>query len=126
MLDSRNSIDKVVTFHFTDDFIACLADYIDNHFVKQGVALSRLAIVFGGKRPALFLKRALAKRTKTSFISPCFFSIEEFIQYLISSKEVLRIATDLDVSFLIWQVARDRVPALLGERKTFADRKSVV
>ena len=44
-------------------------------------SIDRLAIVFGGKRPSLFVKRALSVKFKGSFIPPRFFSIDEFIAY---------------------------------------------
>ena len=42
---------RVHTISFTDPFIVRLADYIHEYYIKSGKDLSRLAIVFGGKRP---------------------------------------------------------------------------
>ncbi len=43
---------------------------------------SHFAIVFPGKRPSHFVRKALAERLKKSFIPPAIFSIDEFIEYL--------------------------------------------
>lgn len=48
-------------------------------------------IVFPGKRPSHFLRKALAQREKSSLIPPLIFSIDEFIDYIYEKKsEVLR------------------------------------
>ena len=59
--------DKIITFSFCDSFKDRLVDYIQTEYIQKGADLSRLAIVFGGKRPAMFIKRDLAKYFKRSF-----------------------------------------------------------
>ena len=70
-------MNNVITYPFTESFLDNLIDYIEENFVKKGKDLSRVAVVFGGKRPTLFLKRELAKRLGKGFYSPKFFSIDE-------------------------------------------------
>ena len=48
----------------------------------KGYDLSKIACVFGGKRPALFLRRAISKKLKKSFLPPKIFSIDEFIEHI--------------------------------------------
>jgi len=66
---------RIITYPFNEAFIDNLIEYIDENYLKPGKDISKLAIVFGGKRPALFLKRELAKKIKGSFYPPKFFTI---------------------------------------------------
>ena len=49
--------EKVHTFSFTESFISRLAEFFVRQYTDTGRDFSRLACVFPGKRPALFLKR---------------------------------------------------------------------
>ncbi len=55
---------KIITYSFCESFKDKLVEYIQTHYAGEGADLSRLAIVFGGKRPALFVKRELARTIK--------------------------------------------------------------
>ncbi len=60
-----------------------------------GVDYTRALVVFPGKRPSHFLRKALALEMKAGFIPPRTFSYDEFIQFL--SKEHLGLKSpDLD------------------------------
>ena len=74
---------KIITIPFTDDFIERLADYIDQEHACKDKDLRHLAVIFGGHRPSLFLKRALARRMKGPFYPPRFFTIDEWIKYIV-------------------------------------------
>lgn len=55
-------------------------------FILGGAAdLSQCAVVFPGKRPALYMRRALAELIRRPFYPPRFFSMEEFIRDLFRS-----------------------------------------
>ncbi|MGZ3613802.1 MAG: hypothetical protein ACXU9X_07890 [Thermodesulfobacteriota bacterium] len=43
---------------------------------------SRNLVIFPGKRPAHFLRKALADKEKSSFIPPLIFSMDEFIEHV--------------------------------------------
>lgn len=60
------------------DFIAELTDFI----LRDGRRLDDTAVVFPGKRPALYLRRKLAEKIGRPFYAPAFFSIETFIDYI--------------------------------------------
>ena len=110
----------IETLNFGQDFIEQLAVYVHEHYVLPGKDLSRLAIVFGGKRPSLFVKRALHQKIKTSFYSPHFFSMDEFIKYIVHKKEVLQTSVDLDQCYLLYHLAQKHAPQILAGRETFA------
>lgn len=79
-------MDKIVTYSLNEDFIENLVDSIEKNFLNNSPDISRLAFVFEGKRPALFLKKALSRRIGKSFFSPTFFSVDEFIQHTLLQK----------------------------------------
>jgi len=111
---------KIITFSFCESFIDNLTKYIDTNFLNSGQDLSRLAIVFGGKRPALFLKRELAKKIKKSFYPPKFFTIDEFIKDTARKNDSFSETQDLDSCYLIYKLAQQRTPQILKGRETFA------
>jgi len=113
-------MDKVFTFSFRDDFIKKLALFIGENYQIKDNDLSRLALVFGGKRPALFLKRELAGRFKKSFFPPMFFSMDEFVSYLVSKKGQYSKINEMDSCFLLYNLTREILPDMLKGRQTFS------
>lgn len=111
---------RILTIDFTKDFVDELASYVEREYLQHGRSLERLAIVFGGKRPAHFLKRALAGKIKKGFVPPKFFTIDEFMEELANQGGTLSAATDLDDRYEIYRLARDLAPELLEGRETFA------
>ncbi len=130
---------KIITVSFTENFLEKAADWlieqgsagssarlVEHRIRKSGlptgqpVDLSRFAVVFGGKRPALFLKRELARRIKGSFYPPQFFSIDDFIAYLAAKKEPFQSTQDLDTCYLLYRLAQEHTPQVLKGRETFA------
>jgi len=114
-------MDKINTYSFCENFIERLADQIYRDCLKNENDLSHLAIVFGGKRPALFLKRALAKRIKTNFYPPHFFTIDQLVTHIIQQHEHFLPTVDLDSSYLIYSIVKTKTPHLLKNRKSFAE-----
>lgn len=111
---------RVRTFSFTEPFIDHLADVMVNEYIKEGRDLSRVAIVFGGKRPALFLKKELACRISGGFVSPRFLTIDELIREAAFRKKDVQSVLDLDHSHMIYQLALEHAPQILKGRETFA------
>ncbi|MFH1062622.1 MAG: PD-(D/E)XK nuclease family protein [Candidatus Omnitrophota bacterium] len=110
---------KIETYHFKDDFIKKLAEYLKADFNANN-DLSRTAIVFGGKRPALFLKKALADIYNNSFIPPRFFSINEFMQYLAAKNKRISNIPELEAYFSIYSLAKAQVPNILKSYQSFS------
>lgn len=113
-------MDKVVAYDLSENFIRNLAGFVDENFIKKDKDISRLAFVFGGQRPALFLKRELSGRFHKSFLAPRFFSIDEFAEYVVSRKDMFSKISDLEASFIIYRLAREKTPAILKGKETFA------
>lgn len=111
---------KITTYSFRENFIPRLVDDLEENYLKKGVDLNRLAIVFGGRRPALFVKRELARRLKRNFFPPRFFTIDEFIACTVRKSEDFEGSRDLDQCYLLYNLAREQCPQLLKGRETFA------
>ena len=111
---------QITTLNFGENFIEQLVVYVEKNYSQKGKDLSRLAIVFGGKRPSLFVKRELSQRFGGSFYPPQFFSIDEFIGYVVRKKEVFQSGYDLDQCYLLYQLAKMSAPQILKGRETFA------
>ncbi|MFA5100947.1 MAG: hypothetical protein WC547_08710, partial [Candidatus Omnitrophota bacterium] len=112
-------MEKVITYSFQDDFIKKLAEFVDEHFLRAGADTGRLAFVFGGKRPALFLKKEFSQRLRKGFVSPRFFSMDEFVEYVCVQKNPYTKASDLDNCFAIYTLAREIDPRILMHREKF-------
>ena len=112
--------DKIITYSFCESFKENLIRYIQKEFIDTKADLSRLAVVFGGKRPALFLKRDLAGKLNKSFYPPAFFTIDEFIQYTVRKSVTFRQPQDMDNCFLLYKLAKKVTPRILEGRETFA------
>ena len=111
---------KNITYSLADNLIPKIASLIEKEFIEKGKDLSRLAIVFGGKRPSLFLKRELSKKIKKSFFPPAFFSIDEFVEYALSKKASIRRISELDACYIIYALAKKIAPEILKGNKNFS------
>lgn len=114
-------MDKIITYSFGEDFIGNLAYFVEENFLKKNKDISRLCFVFGGKRPALFLKKELANRMKKSFFPPNFFSMDEFIEYVTAKKELFSKITDMDACFIIYNLTKKISPDILIKREKFSE-----
>jgi RecB family exonuclease len=110
----------ITTLHFTDDFIAALADRLGGEAAARGGDLSRLAVVFGGRRPAMFLARELGRRIGGSFFPPRFFTMDGFMEHALRALSPRRTMPLLDAWHSIYLVARERAPGMLKGRETFS------
>jgi len=68
----------------------------------------------------LFLKRALSRKIKGSFIPPRIFSIDEFVDYIISDSSKAAKISDLDASYAVYSLAKKHIPGLLSGREEFS------
>jgi len=114
-------MEQVLTYHVTANLIDEIAGLLRSHFSAKNNDLSRVACVFGGKRPALFLNRALARAIHGSFIPPKTFSIDEFMQYLAGGNAPLTMVSELDACYTIYTLARRIAPQVLQGRGSFKD-----
>ena len=85
---------------------------------------SRSIIVFPGKRPAHFVRKAIADQLQGSFIPPHIFSIDSFIEYLVTKKlQVCRRALEgLDAVALLFDIHTTLPNHLGGDHFNSVDR----
>ncbi len=107
---------RIITIPFTENFITRLVEVIDNDYIKTGKDLTRVHIIFGGHRPALFLKKELSGHFKSAFYPPKILTIDEFI---ISVAPKRRMLADLDHCFLIFDLVKKYAPQILKGREGF-------
>jgi len=113
-------MNKIITCSLNENFIENLADFIEKNFLDNNADISRLAFVFEGKRPALFLKKALSKRMGESFFSPTFFSIDEFIQDTLAKKSHFTNIVNLESWHTIYTLAKKTAPEVVRGREQFS------
>jgi len=111
---------KIITVPFTEDFLPHVVDYVYRYYVEHGRDLSRLCLVFGGRRPELFIKKDLARRIGQAFLPPRFFTIDEWMAYVAFGQQVPVPGSDLDHCYTIYQLAGKLCPWVRQGRETFA------
>ena len=81
-------------------------------------------VVFPGKRPAHFVRKAMAERIGGSFIPPRIFSIDSFIEYLVSEKLGLdyKPLDNFDAVALLFDIHTSFAEHLGGEHFNSIDR----
>ncbi|MFA6281282.1 MAG: PD-(D/E)XK nuclease family protein [Candidatus Omnitrophota bacterium] len=112
-------MDKVITYNLGEDFIANVSDFIISNFKNDANDFSRIALCFGGKRPNLFLQRALSKRLKAPFYPPKVFSIDEFMEYIVKDKSEISKIGGLDACYFIYSLVKDNFAQILKGRESF-------
>src|SRR5450759_154637 len=93
---------KIVTFPLAENFIGRLADFLEK--MEPTRNFSRTAIVFGGKRPALYLKRELAQRFQKAFFPPVFFTVDEFMEDVVRRQENFQRISETEACYLIYNL----------------------
>ena len=112
-------MERVITYNFGENFIDNLAGFLVKNFSKESYDFSRIVCVFGGKRPAKFLRRALSRKTKRAFYPPRMFSIDEFIEYIVGRARPVKRIGELDAAYYIYKLTGDCAPSLLKRRSSF-------
>ena len=111
---------KIITVPFTEEFLPHVVAYIQKQYIEPGCDMSRLCLVFGGRRPALFIKRDLARRIGRAFVPPRFFTIDEWMAYVAYGDDVPLQGSDLDHAYTIYQLTMKVCPWVSKGRESFA------
>jgi ATP-dependent helicase/nuclease subunit B len=101
-----------------------LVDEVLSVMTVDGIDLDRILVVFPGKRPSHFLRKALAARLGKAFIPPRMYSYDEFIEHL-SRKYLGNEKPDLDkldASALLYDIHVGFSERLGGEHFSSFDR----
>jgi len=111
--------ENVLVYDLGENVIERLADYIIGN-AGTPHDFSRIACVFGGRRPALFLRKALAKRIKKSFYPPSVFTIDDFMEYIISRQNPVKKIGELEAAYLVYKIVKNKAPYILKNRDSFS------
>ena len=113
-------MERVTSISLKDDFIRRLTDILQEDFIRKNIPLEKVAVVFGGKRPALFLKRELSRRINGAYFPSAFFSMDEFVKEVVWRKCPAKMVSSMDSAFCIYELAKAAHPGLLTGRDSFA------
>jgi ATP-dependent helicase/nuclease subunit B len=104
---------------FREDPIKATAKYLLS-LKEKGTPLEKVALIFGGRRPGMFLNRELFRLHGKPLLSPVFFTMDEFASYIACRQDPCSQIGDLDADYFIYKLCRDKYPGLLREDKSFA------
>ncbi|MFA5336786.1 MAG: PD-(D/E)XK nuclease family protein [Candidatus Omnitrophota bacterium] len=111
--------ERVLIYDLGENIIEKLADYIISNSNASLCDFSRIACVFGGRRPGLFLRKAISLKLNKSFYPPSVFTIDEFMEYTIAMQPVKKIK-ELEAAYLIYKIVKNQAPAILKNRDSFS------
>jgi ATP-dependent helicase/nuclease subunit B len=111
---------KVFSIPFGADFL----DGLHRFIMEDEKELSRLAIVFAGKRPSLYLKKLFSRGAEKPIYSPHFFSVEEFIDFI--ARKQYQDFIDIEYADAVWLLYQciQSLPSFAGhpfKEKGFGD-----
>jgi len=109
---------KAINLDLGSDIIQEAADYICENFASKQKNFSRVACVFGGRRPALFLRRAIGAKLKSGFVPPQIFSMDDFVDYLTKAKNSR--FSGLDAAYFVYNYAKEHLPLVTRGSDDFA------
>ncbi len=84
------------------------------HLHATGKDFSGSLVVFPGKRPSHFLRKALAARVGSSFIPPVLHSMDQFIDYLCDKPGLMRNIETIDAVAILYDIHRKAASPLGG------------
>jgi CRISPR/Cas system-associated exonuclease Cas4 (RecB family) len=80
---------------------------------------NKLALISGGKRPFLFIKKQLANIKQAAFFSPECYTNDEFVESTIFDNTNLTKISDLEAAFVIFEIIKKYFPYLLKDKLSF-------
>jgi len=114
-------MERIINWSLADNFIDKLSGFILDNFDSKNSDFSNIACVFGGKRPALFLSRALSRKLKKPFYPPTIFTIDDFIEYILAGKLRVKKIGDLEAAYHIYRIVKGQIKDLLKKRESFVE-----
>lgn len=81
-----------------------LIEKIIPYLKVSGRDYSANLIVFPGKRPSHFLRKAIAERVKGGFVPPAIFSMDEFIDYVYEAVHSRRKLNAIDAAAMLYEI----------------------
>ncbi|MDR1784694.1 MAG: PD-(D/E)XK nuclease family protein [Endomicrobium sp.] len=104
---------KIINLDIHENII----DFTANYIFKSD---KNTALISGGRRPFLFIRKRLALKRKKSFFPPKFFTNDEFIEGIIFDKLELVKISEIEAAFIIFEIVKREAPLLLKGKISFA------
>ncbi|MDR0800242.1 MAG: PD-(D/E)XK nuclease family protein [Endomicrobium sp.] len=104
---------RIINIDARENIIDFTADYIFKSDKK-------IALISGGRRPFLFIKKQLAEKQKKAFFPPEFFTNDEFIERVIFDNTEFVKISDIEAAFIIFETVKNEAPQLLNGKISFA------
>lgn len=92
--------EQIVIVEAKDDLIEQVINMLDS----DGYDYSKNLVVFPGKRPSHYLKKALAQKIKHSFIPPLVFSVDEFVTFLFNKISNAQSIESIEAVGIIYEI----------------------
>jgi len=107
---------EIFNIPFSDNII----DFVSAYLAGKG---GETAVVSGGKRPFLFIKKKLALSKRSSFYPPLFFTNDEFIDGIIFENTDCAKVADIEAAYMLYKCVSTQAPELLkgGAGLSFAE-----
>ena len=111
-------MENIINLNLSEDLIAKACE----HALKAARSqydMSNCAVIFGGKRPALFAKQYLFEKISKPFLPPKFYSMDELMWQ--SAEQAVNCAgiSSIDAAYAIFESAKECAPDLLHQRESF-------
>jgi ATP-dependent helicase/nuclease subunit B len=82
---------------------------------SRGKDYSSNLVVFPGKRPSHFLRKALARKINGSFIPPVVFSMDEFVDHIYETMQTKKKIETIDAVVVLYEIHKKALRPLGGE-----------
>ncbi|MDR1696199.1 MAG: hypothetical protein LBR69_06190, partial [Endomicrobium sp.] len=109
---------KIINVPMNENIINAVCGHISGR-QSAGADFGKTAVISGGKRPFLFIKKELALRSGKTFYSPHFFSNDDFIERIMFENSDFSKISDLEAAYILFETVESEAPVLLKNSKTF-------
>lgn len=105
---------QIINIAASENIIDFICSYVKG-------AADKKAFISGGKRQFLFIKKKLAETAGKAFVSPAFFTSDDFIESIIfDNTDVVKIP-DIEAAFMVYEAVASEAPGLLKGKKSFSE-----
>jgi len=104
---------KIINLDIHENII----DFASNYILKSK---KNTALISGGRRPFLFIRKQLASKQRKSFFPPKFFTNDEFIEEIVFNNAEFVKISDVESVFMIFEIVKKEAPLLLNDKTSFA------
>jgi len=103
---------------------ADLLEAVCSHIPSEAIDMSRTLVVFPGQRPAHFLRKVLARRSRSAFVPPRILSYDDFGEFLAREKlhDTARGLEPIDAAAILFEVHRAIDDRFGGDQLTSFDQ----